>query len=142
MDILTKCLTDPNLSWKAKGIFVYLTDNAAINFNELLSISKDKRTAIQTGLHELKNHGYLERFAIRDELGRFDFYLNIPKGYKLSEEETLNLTNNELLGYYYKTKKEFPITYNTILSNVNNELRKRDINVEDTTMSQILMDKK
>lgn len=142
MDIITKCLTDPKISWKAKGIFVYLTDNPAINFNELLSISKDKRTAIQTGLQELRMHGYLERFAIRDELGRFDFYLNIPKGYKLSEEEVLTMTNKELLAYYHKTKKEFPVTYNTILSNVNNELRKRDINVKDTTMSQILMDKK
>lgn len=142
MDILNKCLNDPRISWKAKGIFVYITNNPTFDFEMLLSISKDRITAIQNGLIELKTNGYLDRFAVRDDFGRFNFYFNIPKGYKISEEEAIKMSNNELLAYYHKTKEQFPLYCYEILINVENEIKKRGIDIKNKDKSQILMDKK
>lgn len=69
--------TDKNLSWKAKGLLAYLLNvNAKATIRELITTSKDQRTAVHTGLAELKSAGYLQRFPVRDELGRFETYAN------------------------------------------------------------------
>jgi len=137
-NIINKCLKDPKLSWKAKGIFIYLYDNPVVEFSELLNVSKDGRTAVQNALSELRENGYLNRFAIRDDLGRFSYYLNIPRGYKISEEEALQMSNPELLAYYIKTKEQFPISYIPIIINVKNEIKRRGLKIIDK--EKVLMD--
>lgn len=142
MDVINKCLNDPRISWKAKGILVYLSNNSSIVFDKLLEVSKDRRTALQNGLQELKLGGYLDRFAIRDDFGKINFYLNIPIGYKLNEEEVQRISNKEIIAYYYKTKERFPSSYNDILINVMGEIRKRNIDIKHKNIKQIVMDSK
>lgn len=76
-------LVDQNISWKAKGMLAYLlycNENATIN--ELIKHSKDRITSVYSGLSELKQAGYLKRFPVRNEMGRFQKYQNKPTGKK------------------------------------------------------------
>ena len=61
-------LNDERLSFKAKGILAYLLskpDNWKVRVGDLVKHSPDGRTAVYSGLSELKEYGYLERFAVR-----------------------------------------------------------------------------
>lgn len=60
-------LNDENLSFKAKGILAYLLskpDNWQVRVSDLIKHSPDGKTAIYSGLNELKQQGYLEKFPV------------------------------------------------------------------------------
>jgi DNA-binding MarR family transcriptional regulator len=78
---------DKNLSWKAKGLLGYLIKKPKATITDLIKASKDQRTAVHTGLNELKKDGYLERYPIRDELGRIEAYENRPNPKKPERSE-------------------------------------------------------
>lgn len=64
---------DPKLSWKAKGILLYLNskpDGWKFNHADLRRRSKDGQSSVQSGVEELKVHGYLTVEAERDESGK------------------------------------------------------------------------
>lgn len=74
---------DTNLTWKAKGLLAYLTQvNEKATINELINASKDQRTAVHTGLSELRKAGYLKRLPVRNEFGRYEAYTNEATGNK------------------------------------------------------------
>lgn len=55
-------LHDPNLSWKAKAIHIYLMsrpDGWKLNYSDLVSRSTEQRVSVKNALRELKDHGYL-----------------------------------------------------------------------------------
>lgn len=57
-------LTDTNLSWKAKGLFVYLwsqADGWDFYETEVVKHSTDGARSMRSGLHELEENGYLTR---------------------------------------------------------------------------------
>lgn len=57
-------INDPNLSFKAKGIFLYFTskpDGWDVRVDYTASIMKDKSPSIYSGLQELEEQGYLIR---------------------------------------------------------------------------------
>lgn len=59
-----------DLSWKAKGIMVYifsLPDDWNINLNEVMKHATDGESAFRSGWKELKKAGYVERVPVRDE---------------------------------------------------------------------------
>jgi hypothetical protein len=61
-------LNDERLSFKAKGILAYLLskpDNWQVRVSDLVKHSPEGRTAIYSGLNELKEFGYLERYPVR-----------------------------------------------------------------------------
>lgn len=64
---------DSSLTWKARGIFVYLwSQSEEWDFNEVevTRHAADGRDSLRAGLKELEEHGYLERERERDKLGR------------------------------------------------------------------------
>ena len=66
-------IRDDRLSWKARGIFMYLWSQAdSWEFNEI-EVSRhatDGRDSLRSGLKELENNGYLDRKRERDDKGR------------------------------------------------------------------------
>ena len=57
-------IQDTNLSWKAKGLFVYLwSQSDEWNFyeKEVVKHSSDGISGLRSGLAELEKHGYLKR---------------------------------------------------------------------------------
>ncbi|MFC2679656.1 MAG: hypothetical protein ACFN0I_02300, partial [Limosilactobacillus vaginalis] len=68
-----KFARDSSLTWKARGIFVYLwSQSEEWDFNEVevTRHAADGRDSLRAGLKELEEHGYLERERERDKLGR------------------------------------------------------------------------
>lgn len=74
------CLSDPSLSWKAKGIFALIVFEGEKTFNELKSISKDGRDSLRNGLSELKNAGFIVAEKKKNPDGTYSETV-----YKLSE---------------------------------------------------------
>ena len=67
-------LNNTNLSWKAKGLFVYLWSQAdEWNFyeTEVVKHSTDGIASLKAGLKELETTGYLKRERKRNEHGHF-----------------------------------------------------------------------
>ena len=66
---------DDDLTWKARGIFNYLWSQAnewQFYVKEIASHSKDGEKALQSGLQELEEHGYLKRVNRHSKNGSFD----------------------------------------------------------------------
>lgn len=66
---------DRRLSWKARGLLAYLLskpDDWQVRTPELIGASDpDGRTAVQSGLRELEDLGYIRRQRVKDERGRW-----------------------------------------------------------------------
>lgn len=66
-------LRDERLSWKAKGILAYilsLPDDWVFYMEEISTHAKDKISSLYSGMKELKEHGYVKRFPVKDEKGK------------------------------------------------------------------------
>ncbi|UFJ41344.1 helix-turn-helix domain-containing protein [Brevibacillus humidisoli] len=67
-------INDKRLSWKAKGLLVYLLskpDDWTIMIDDLVKHAKDGRDSVRTGLTELEQNGYLLRYQRRKDKGEF-----------------------------------------------------------------------
>lgn len=67
------CLRDPNLSWKAKGLFAYLLslpDDWQIYQKDLVNRATDGSTSLRSAIIELEKAGYLKRERQRNEFGQ------------------------------------------------------------------------
>lgn len=114
-------LNDTELSWKAKGLFVYLWSQANewdFYETEVVKHSTDGLSSLRSGLKELEQQGYLKRQRVRDKQGKF------------KENEWL-LSENPML--------EKPILENRILDNHtltntnNNNTNNNNTNITTTT---------
>lgn len=58
-----KILADKRLSWKAKGIYGYICSlgNYPFKITEAVKDSPQGKKALQSGLKELENYGYIKR---------------------------------------------------------------------------------
>jgi hypothetical protein len=68
-------LEDSRLSWKAKGLLCYMLsrpNNWKINKSDLQNRATDGREALQNGINELKQFGYLHIYRNRLENGSID----------------------------------------------------------------------
>jgi len=68
--ISNRPLNDPNLSMKARGIWATLMskpEDWQVYVSQLVKTSKDGKTAIYSGLKELKEAGYIEHVFIREK---------------------------------------------------------------------------
>ncbi|MBJ8031046.1 conserved phage C-terminal domain-containing protein [Bacillus cereus group sp. N21] len=66
-------LRDERLTWKAKGILAYilsLPDDWVFYMEEVATHSKDKLDSLKSGIKELKEHGYVKRFPVKNEKGK------------------------------------------------------------------------
>lgn len=67
-------LNDPNISWKAKGLWGYIQSKPDDWDFSSVRMSKDTKDGIdgtQAGLKELQDSGYLKRSKYRDEKGKW-----------------------------------------------------------------------
>ena len=65
-------LENPNLSWKAKGILAYLLskpDNWKVIVKDLVKHATEGKSAIYSGLNELKTHGHYQKVPVRNKDG-------------------------------------------------------------------------
>jgi hypothetical protein len=69
-----KIFNDNSISWKAKGIYFYISstnqDFNKISLDRLKDISLDGITSIKSGIKELVSNGYIE-IIVGKENGRF-----------------------------------------------------------------------
>ncbi|ETO40012.1 hypothetical protein B808_1121 [Fructilactobacillus florum 8D] len=102
-----KLVRDERLSWKARGIFIYLfsqSENWEFYETEVMNHATDGRTSLRSGLAELEKYGYLVRKQLKNDKGKFSGWewiiddipmLQKPKLQNVtSENETLR-TNNK-----------------------------------------------
>jgi len=83
---------DNRLTWKAKGIYLYLAskpDNWDYFLNDIISRARDGRVSVQSALKELEKYGYLKRVAQKGVNGKFsgwDWLLRAkPDDYELRQ---------------------------------------------------------
>lgn len=74
-------LSDPNMSYKAKGILCHLLshdqDKFIITSGTLIRHSSDGERSIKSGLNELKKNGYLQITREAGDKGRWKYILNM-----------------------------------------------------------------
>lgn len=124
--ILNKtALYDPNLSYKAKGIFAYLMskpDGWKCIVSDLIKHAKDGRDSVYAGLKELKENGYMIKRPIKDDKGKIieweeviyeipqehvkEIYINQSKRKSKSVDNVNDVDNN------FKNEEDSPLTEN------------------------------
>ena len=94
---------DNNLSWKAKGVLLYLLsrpDDWQIYEIELTKHSSDGRDSLRTGIKELEEVGYIQRKRLRDDKGHFREYeykvFEQPNHIGISQLEKTQVENSHL----------------------------------------------
>ena len=114
-------LNDTKLSWKAKGLFVYLwsqADEWDFYETEVVKHSTDGLSSLKSGLKELEEQGYLKRERQRDDKGHFK-----ENNWILSENP---ISENRML--------DNPILDNSTLTNTNsNNTNNNNNNITTTT---------
>ena len=116
-------LNNVNLSWKAKGLFVYLwsqADEWDFYETEVVKHSTDGLSSLKSGLKELEEQGYLKRERQRDDKGHFK-----ENNWILSENPILE---NRML--------DDPILENSTLTNTNNNNNNNNNNNITTTTTE------
>ena len=118
-------LNDTNLSWKAKGLFVYLwsqADEWDFYETEVVKHSTDKIASLKSGLKELEQQGYLKRQRKRDNKGHFK-----ENEWILSDNPMLKkpMLENPML--------DNPMLENSTLTNTNNNNTNNNNNNITTT---------
>ncbi|MGI1827826.1 DnaD domain-containing protein [Ligilactobacillus salivarius] len=118
-------LNDTNLSWKAKGLFVYLwsqADEWEFYETEVVKHSTDGLSSLKAGLKELETTGYLKRERKRNEQGHFK-----ENKWILSEQPMLE---NRMLDNPIYEKR---ILDNRTLTNTNNNNTNNNNKLTTTT---------
>lgn len=113
---------DDNLSWKAKGILLYLLsrpDDWQVYETELNKHSSDGRDSLRTGIKELEQAGYIHRTRKRNEKGQLKEY-----EYQVFEQPTQiekNHVGKSYVGNSNLGKSNTTNNNNTNNNNTNNE---------------------
>ena len=108
---------DDNLSWKAKGILLYLLsrpDDWRIYETELNKHSSDGRDSLRTGIKELEETGYIHRTRKRNEKGQL-------REYEYQVFEQTNQIGKSNVGKSNVGKSNTTNNNNTNNNNTNNE---------------------
>ena len=69
-----KLINDKKLSWKAKGLLVYLLskpDGWVLFIADVVNHSSNGRDSVYSGLKELEKVGYIKRILEKSENGKF-----------------------------------------------------------------------
>lgn len=119
-------VNDSSISWKAKGVLLYLLskpDDWKVYENDIVKHARDGRDSVRSAIKELIKAGYISRTRQRDEMGRLtvseyvvyevsskDGKSNIGKtNIGKSNTTNNNLTNNNI------TKEDYTIKNGVIL---------------------------
>lgn len=122
----TNVLTNPLLSYKAKGIYSYLIsrpDNWEYNMTNVINTSTEGRESVQKGIKELEKVGLLKRIKAQNSEGKFvgwdweiydTYVINIAdKRENRQSEKPINgkavhIINNINEKHIFKRKKPMP----------------------------------
>jgi hypothetical protein len=135
-------LSDPNISYKAKGILCHLLshdqDRFTITSETLIRHSSDGGRAIKSGLDELKKNGYLQITREAGDKGRWKYILNMfgnkfTHTYKTTEwaktDRSVSIQCNNKNTNLKNTKKEKeceekqrPIVNNQVIPEIKDEI--------------------
>ncbi|UXR72336.1 MULTISPECIES: conserved phage C-terminal domain-containing protein [unclassified Staphylococcus] len=118
-------ITDASLSWKAKGILLYLLsrpDDWQVYEIELQKHALDGRDSVRSGMKELQDAGYIHKERIRDEKGHFKEY-----EYQVYEQPTY--VGNSYLGKAYLGNSHLGKPDTTNNNSTNNNLTNNDSNI-------------
>lgn len=124
-------LQDVNLSWKAKGLLVYLLslpDNWQIYIEELSAHAKDGVDSTASAIKELMKNGYITRERIRNEKGQLKNYI-----YTVHEIPIIIENTNE------EPKRENPRQEKPILEKrqlLNNNKLNNNLNIKEEKTTQ------
>lgn len=127
-------LNDTKLSWKAKGLFVYLwsqADEWEFYETEVVKHSADGIASLKAGLKELETTGYLKRKRKRNEKGHFK-----ENEWLLSEQPILE--NRMLDNPIYENQTL--INTNSNNTNLNKDNRSTDKSVDRVSEKQLKED--
>jgi hypothetical protein len=72
--IANSIIDDQTLTWKARGLLIFILskpDNWRTNMKHLASQSADGYYAVQSGMAELEDAGYIRRVKAQDSAGRW-----------------------------------------------------------------------
>ena len=115
------------LSWKAKGILLYLIslpENWVLNLNELKNHATDGISSLRAGINELKEKGYVRVSSVKDEKGKFTGTKYEVDEYGMLPELENLISDNPI--------SEKPISENRTLLNTNNNQILNKPNISDT----------
>lgn len=127
-----------DLSWRAKGILTYilsLPDDWVININEIQTHATEGSTAFRSGWNELKDKGYVARYAVKDKKTK-----KILR-WETIVRENVDLSINEPLVDFPQVEKpqvEKPQVENQKLQStyITNNLDKQNTNSNNSQQSQ------
>lgn len=118
---------DNTISWKAKGILLYLLsrpDDWQIYETELVKHTRDGLSSLKSGIKELEEVGYIKRTRKRDDKGRL-------KEYEYAVFEHPNQMRNSNVGKTYVGKSN-----TTNNNNTNNDLTNNNSTNNDSSKQQ------
>lgn len=116
---------DSNITFKAKGILLYLLsrpDDWQIYESEIIKHTKDGKDSLKTGIKELEVAGYIERKRIRNDQGQL-------KEYEYTVYEQPNQSGLSNVGKTYVGKTYVGKSVPTNNNSTNNELTNNDGNI-------------
>ncbi|MEB7824954.1 conserved phage C-terminal domain-containing protein [Staphylococcus chromogenes] len=116
---------DSNITFKAKGILLYLLsrpDDWQIYESEIIKHTKDGKDSLKTGIKELEVAGYIERKRIRNDQGQL-------KEYEYTVYEQSNQSGLSNVGKTYVGKTYVGKSVPTNNNSTNNELTNNDGNI-------------
>ncbi|MDN6414947.1 conserved phage C-terminal domain-containing protein [Staphylococcus gallinarum] len=128
---------DDNLSWKAKGILLYLLsrpDDWQVYETEIVKHSSDGLSGLKSGIKELEQVGYIQRNRKRDDKGRLKEYEYLvyeqPNHIRFSNVGKTNVGNS------YIGKTYVGESHTTNNNSTNNDLtNNNNTNNDDNTLS-------
>ncbi len=116
---------DSNITFKAKGILLYLLsrpDDWQIYESEIIKHTKDGKDSLKTGIKELEVAGYIERKRIRNDQGQL-------KEYEYTVYEQPNQSGLSNVGKTYVGKSNVGKSVPTNNNSTNNDLTNNDGNI-------------
>lgn len=115
-----------DISWKAKGILIYilsLPDDWVIYLEEIMTHATEGRDSFRAGWNELRDKGYVKRYAHKEKgkiirwITEVNESVEVNKKFSNTKQEVLPLTGlplmeNPTLLNTYNTKNLIKYTYN------------------------------
>lgn len=132
--ISNSILNDESISWKAKGILIYLLskpDNWQVYIEHLKKQSTDGRISTANGIKELIESGYIIRDYKRTEKGRFEGYNYIVKENKdknnIEYDKDLPISENPITDISTSENVQLVNTeYKQILNKISTDKHKQE----------------
>lgn len=133
--IPNKIINNPNLSYKAKGVLIYLIskpNNWETRISDIVKHGREGETAVSSAIKELEEAGYIIRKKIRGKDGKWAGWETLvfeePQGVSPSQEAPL--PSEPQSENHPQPKLDFPMSDNPISDNrplINTDLSKTDL---------------